>query len=170
MLLYSLEYMNDQTIIVLFIARHSSQKSIVIHNLWLNFFEIFFRMNVMLTRAKRGLIVIGRGDTLRHEKCDLWNQWMRHVTENNLIIDFRSPQPQSSELARGGAGRGTRRGGRGRGGARGGRDSSGRYGSGNHRDHNQVERPSSDSRGRGNQSRSGARGDSSEGWVQVRRK
>ena len=146
----------------------------MIHNLWLNFMCTYFRMNVMLTRAKRGLIVIGRGTTLRQEKCDLWNQWIKHVTENNLVTDFRPPQPgnHSSESVRGGAGRGTQRGGRNRGGARGGRGS-GRYRSGNQRDQNQTERPSSDNRGRGyrgNHSRSSARGDTSEGWVQVRKK
>ena len=142
----------------------------MIHRLCFNFLCIYFRMNVMLTRAKRGLIVIGHGATLRREKCDLWNQWMKHVTQNNLITDFRPPQPgnQSSESARGGAEIGARRGGRGRGRASGGRGSSGQYRSGNHRD--QAERPSSGSRGRGDHSRSDVGGDTSEGWVQVRRK
>ena len=45
------------------------------------------RMNVMLTRAKRGLIVVGHRDTLEKENCELWNQWVKHIKENNLITD-----------------------------------------------------------------------------------
>ena len=124
-------------------------------------------MNVMLTRAKRGLIVIGHGRTLRHEKCELWSQWMKHVTENNLITHFRPEQSgnQSSESVRGGEGRRTQRGGRGRGRARGDRRRSGYQ-----MDPNQAERSSGGSRGRGNHSRDGGRGDKSRGWVQVKRK
>ena len=40
------------------------------------------RLNVALTRAKRGLIVIGDPDTLR---CDNnWNAWLNHIRNQNL--------------------------------------------------------------------------------------
>tara|TARA_B100000676_G_scaffold26680_1_gene24449 strand:- start:4749 stop:5216 length:468 start_codon:yes stop_codon:yes gene_type:complete len=40
------------------------------------------RLNVALTRAKRGLIVIGDPDTLRHD--DDWAAWMDHMRSRNL--------------------------------------------------------------------------------------
>jgi regulator of nonsense transcripts 1 len=40
------------------------------------------RLNVALTRAKRGLIVIGDPSTLRHDEN--WESWLRHVRERNL--------------------------------------------------------------------------------------
>ena len=43
------------------------------------------RMNVLLTRARRGMIVIGNKATL--QKCDLWKKWIEWVEENNLARD-----------------------------------------------------------------------------------
>lgn len=43
------------------------------------------RMNVLLTRARRGMIVIGNKKTLG--KCDLWNKWIEWVEENELARD-----------------------------------------------------------------------------------
>lgn len=43
------------------------------------------RMNVLLTRARRGMIVIGNKKTL--EKCDLWKRWIEWVEENKLSRD-----------------------------------------------------------------------------------
>lgn len=40
------------------------------------------RLNVALTRAKRGLIVIGDPSTLRNDEN--WESWLRHVRERNL--------------------------------------------------------------------------------------
>ena len=43
------------------------------------------RMNVLLTRARRGMIVIGNKRTL--EKSDLWKKWIQWVEENKLSRD-----------------------------------------------------------------------------------
>lgn len=43
------------------------------------------RMNVLLTRARRGMIVIGNKTTL--QKCDLWKKWIEWVEENKLARD-----------------------------------------------------------------------------------
>ena len=43
------------------------------------------RMNVLLTRARRGMIVIGNKQTL--QKCDLWKKWIEWVEENKLSRD-----------------------------------------------------------------------------------
>ena len=40
------------------------------------------RLNVALTRAKRGLVVIGNSDTLRHD--DNWGAWIEHVRSRKL--------------------------------------------------------------------------------------
>ncbi|MDP6864692.1 MAG: AAA domain-containing protein [Candidatus Poseidoniaceae archaeon] len=41
------------------------------------------RLNVAMTRAKRGLIVIGDGRTLRHD--GQWSAWLDWVTESGLM-------------------------------------------------------------------------------------
>ncbi|XP_035673963.1 uncharacterized protein LOC118414200 [Branchiostoma floridae] len=41
------------------------------------------RMNVLLTRAKRGLIVVGDGKTLEKGSDD-WNKWIQWIRENKL--------------------------------------------------------------------------------------
>lgn len=43
------------------------------------------RMNVLLTRARRGMIVIGNKKTLG--KCALWKEWIDWVEENELARD-----------------------------------------------------------------------------------
>ena len=46
------------------------------------------RVNVMLTRARRALVVVGHGDTLRQEdKC--WGRWMRWMQDGGFIV----PEP-----------------------------------------------------------------------------
>ena len=41
------------------------------------------RLNVALTRAKRGLIIIGHPTTLRHDRT--WDSWLEWVDERNLF-------------------------------------------------------------------------------------
>lgn len=43
------------------------------------------RMNVAITRAKRGLVVVGDPETLSHNP--LWKQWIRTLETKNLIVD-----------------------------------------------------------------------------------
>ncbi len=40
------------------------------------------RLNVALTRSRRGLIVIGNPDTLSHDEN--WNDWLEHIRSRNL--------------------------------------------------------------------------------------
>ncbi len=44
------------------------------------------RMNVALTRAKRGLIVVGDGRTLTQSGDPLWDKWVKWVAENEAIL------------------------------------------------------------------------------------
>lgn len=59
------------------------------------------RMNVMLTRARRGLIVFGNADTLRHtqvrEGPSHWSDWLEWVEGHGSLVSHES-------LLRGGAG------------------------------------------------------------------
>lgn len=42
------------------------------------------RLNVMITRARRGLIVLGNFDTLRNDPT--WEKWLNWASENGLVI------------------------------------------------------------------------------------
>ena len=44
------------------------------------------RMNVLLTRARRGLIVIGNSDTLA-QKNSTWKTWIEWMQKEKLVID-----------------------------------------------------------------------------------
>ena len=48
------------------------------------FLSDFKRLNVMLTRARRGLIVIGDSTTLNLYLN--WRTWLQHITDNQVII------------------------------------------------------------------------------------
>jgi len=41
------------------------------------------RMNVLLTRARRGLVVVGNRDTLASD--ELWKRWIDYAEHHNLI-------------------------------------------------------------------------------------
>ena len=45
------------------------------------------RMNVLLTRSRRGLIVFGHAATLRHDP--LWQQWLEFAASKGAILDRR---------------------------------------------------------------------------------
>ena len=47
------------------------------------FLSDFRRLNVALTRAKRGLIVVGDDRTLRNDPT--WASWLDWVSESNLM-------------------------------------------------------------------------------------
>ena len=47
------------------------------------FLSDYRRLNVAMTRAKRGLIVIGDDRTLRTDST--WASWLEWVTESNLM-------------------------------------------------------------------------------------
>jgi len=44
-------------------------------------------MNVALTRARRGLIVVGNKNTLNHSKP--WNEWLQFVDKRGLLVDSK---------------------------------------------------------------------------------
>lgn len=52
---------------------------------YVGFLDDSKRMNVLLTRARRGMIVIGNKQTL--QACDLWRKWIEWVEENKLTRD-----------------------------------------------------------------------------------
>ena len=44
-------------------------------------------MNVLLTRARRGLIIIGNRKTLMSDKDSTWKKWVTWVENEELIVD-----------------------------------------------------------------------------------
>lgn len=55
------------------------------------------RVNVMLTRARRGLIVVGHGGTLRREeKC--WGKWMHWMAEGGFLGGGGGGLPQQQHM------------------------------------------------------------------------
>ena len=55
-------------------------------NMETRFFSNKRRLNVALTRAKRGLVIIGNPNTLRHNKT--WNSWLDWVAEKFVRMAF----------------------------------------------------------------------------------
>lgn len=53
-------------------------------------------MNVLLTRARRGMIVIGNKQTL--EKSDLWKKWIQWVEENKLSRDCTPDDARGTQI------------------------------------------------------------------------
>ena len=66
----------EKEIIVLSSVRANEQGKV-------GFLSDFRRLNVALTRAKRGLIVVGDDRTLRNDPT--WASWLDWVTESNLM-------------------------------------------------------------------------------------
>ena len=66
----------EKEIIVLSSVRSNEQGKV-------GFLSDFRRLNVALTRAKRGLIVVGDDRTLRNDPT--WASWLDWVTESNLM-------------------------------------------------------------------------------------
>lgn len=53
----------------------------------LGFLDDDKRMNVLLTRARRGLIVIGNKKTLKSDKDSTWKKWVTWVENEELTLD-----------------------------------------------------------------------------------
>jgi superfamily I DNA and/or RNA helicase len=65
--------------LIIFSAVRSNQSANV------GFLRDFRRLNVMLTRAKRGVVLVGNMQTLENDRY--WYEWIRWAKENNLIIN-----------------------------------------------------------------------------------
>lgn len=48
------------------------------------------RLNVMITRARRGLIIIGNMDTLRRDPT--WSRWLEWASESGYVMQKRKSQ------------------------------------------------------------------------------
>ena len=66
----------EKEIIVLSTVRSNEEGNV-------GFLSNYRRLNVALTRAKRGLIVIGDDRTLRNDST--WSSWLDWVSESNLM-------------------------------------------------------------------------------------
>ncbi|CAM1298106.1 Uncharacterised protein g2027 [Pycnogonum litorale] len=54
------------------------------------------RMNVLLTRAKRGMIIVGHRETLRF--CDLWKKWLQWADRRRLIMNYNEPRKDHKDM------------------------------------------------------------------------
>jgi len=50
------------------------------------------RMNVLLTRARRGLVVVGNSETLASN--ELWKSWIDYAEQHGLIVDHKGNSAQ----------------------------------------------------------------------------
>merc|ERR1712014_90998 len=75
-------YQGMERDIVLFSATRSNAER------FLGFLADARRMNVMLTRARRGLIIFGNGDTLRHSHTadSHWSAWLNWADAKGAVI------------------------------------------------------------------------------------
>eukprot|EP00960_Hanusia_phi_P040608 754563-Hanusia_phi.AAC.1 len=65
--------------LILFSAVRSNRRGMV------GFLRDWRRLNVMLTRARRGLIVFGSSHTLRHDA--MWQQWLEWCEQHEVLVD-----------------------------------------------------------------------------------
>lgn len=56
------------------------------------------RLNVMLTRARRGLVVFGAASTLRHDPH--WQQWLEWCHHHDAIVQAELPKPPVAKAYR----------------------------------------------------------------------
>ncbi|ETO13088.1 ATP-dependent RNA helicase of the SFI superfamily, required for nonsense mediated mRNA decay and for, partial [Reticulomyxa filosa] len=68
-------FQGNESDIVIFSAVRCNQKQTI------GFLKDKSRLNVLLTRAKSGLVVVGNFNTLYQET--LWKRWLQHVVEKN---------------------------------------------------------------------------------------
>jgi hypothetical protein len=70
------------------------------------------RLNVTLTRARRGIIVIGSASTLKSDR--IWKKWIDWAQESKLLANPWTMQPQKPSWSKGGGkGKGKGKGGKG---------------------------------------------------------
>lgn len=74
----------ERPVIVISCVRSNSEGSV-------GFLADHRRLNVALTRAQHGLIVVGNSATLRRDRN--WRSWLQFVKEHELTVDARDVQP-----------------------------------------------------------------------------